>query len=57
MVVQPSSGTLELGQSTTMRVSGQYDSDLAPAGFWIVVQAPDPNWTARVMPHFRCAGR
>ncbi|MER6425735.1 hypothetical protein [Streptomyces sp. NPDC001137] len=57
VVIQPSSGTLEPGQSATVHVSGRYDSPLDPANFWIIVQAPDPDWGTRVSLHLRCIGR
>ncbi|MFE1886291.1 hypothetical protein [Streptomyces diastatochromogenes] len=57
VVIQPSSGTLELGQSVTVHVSGRYDGEMNPADFWIIIQAPDPNWSTRVVQHFHCIGR
>jgi hypothetical protein len=57
VVLQPSSGTLELGRSATVHISGRYDSQLSPADFWIIVQAPDPQWGTRISLHLRCIGR
>lgn len=52
VTLEPSSGTLEPGRTVTVRVSGRYES--SRPDFWIIVQAPDPKWTARVSLPFRC---
>ncbi|WP_175410036.1 hypothetical protein [Streptomyces sp. TRM64462] len=52
VLIEPSSGTLELGRSVKVRVSGRYEGRVPD--FWIVVQAPEPKWASRVTLPFRC---